>query len=1040
MKIQHTFKLSKSSFFIISSIVSTMFFITGCDATVGNGSGQVSDPVIVEFPIAYIERPLPRDEEGQLKATNILTPGDFNPGARLIIKERASVTALEIDVTDGVFDIPEGEIEALYDVKDLAVSSTGDRLLFSMRAPEDPNADDDNQPTWNIWEYNLDDAALTRIIADDSLAETGDDIDPYYLPDDRIVFSSNRRSESRRILLDEGKPQFAPLIEAGDIRGEEQTVFNLHVIEDGQDITQITFNESHDLQPTVLNSGEIIFVRQDNYIGGPAPRLSTYRIKPDGSELSVYYGYHREDIIEDLPPVIILEGEEDTRITANDRVALRRPVVLTDGSILFSQKLAESFTYGGDIVTADVQNFTDNTQPTNDNLGATGPAQTALSFDVVNIDGSGSFGGYYNSAFPLYDGTNRLIISWSSCLLDGLNIGTYINQAGQLINERGQFVDREGENLSSGVAPVVLTEEDIRPLPCTELALDVPDIALSEPAYGLWLYDVDNQTQTPVVLAQADTLYTDAVVFESKAAPIDILAPIPSDEEQVLIDEKVGIVNIRSVYDLDGVDTTPLGIEVMADPSQTNADDRPARFLRIIKAVSQPSEDVRDIDNSAFGEGPRQMKDIIGYVPIEPDGSAMFKVPASIAFTFSVLDAQGRRVNRNALDNNDIDLGRRHGNWSSVAPGETKTCTGCHNATSTLPHGRDEAQAPSVNFGASSTGFANSALRDDAGMVITTPTTMGQTMAEYYAEVNGARTPSTDIVFEEEWALEGAQSGTDIQLRYSSLATPSPARAGCLPSWSSACRSVINYETHIQPLWELERLVENPADPANPIIRTCTSCHNEDNFVASANGDSLETQLELTAQPPEVSPGYIRSFAQLFESTLILEANENGIIGPRTAERLALDENGGIVYELDGEDFVLDDNGDRIPLSTPDSPCTINDNNGFVFLVRNETTGEIEYQTTAGMFRRDEQGFRIPVTGQLQCTIGRRLNTNGARNNTAFFDFFSPGSGVATPHWIERSPTDISIDLSPSELKLISEWLDIGAQYYNDPFDAPEDD
>jgi hypothetical protein len=28
--------------------------------------------------------------------------------------------------------------------------------------------------------------------------------------------------------------------------------------------------------------------------------------------------------------------------------------------------------------------------------------------------------------------------------------------------------------------------------------------------------------------------------------------------------------------------------------------------------------------------------------------------------------------------------------------------------------------------------------------------------------------------------------------------------------------------------------------------------------------------------------------------------------------------------------------------------------------------------------------------------------------------------------------------LSTAELKLISEWLDIGAQYYNDPFAVPQ--
>ncbi len=38
--------------------------------------------------------------------------------------------------------------------------------------------------------------------------------------------------------------------------------------------------------------------------------------------------------------------------------------------------------------------------------------------------------------------------------------------------------------------------------------------------------------------------------------------------------------------------------------------------------------------------------------------------------------------------------------------------------------------------------------------------------------------------------------------------------------------------------------------------------------------------------------------------------------------------------------------------------------------------------------------------------------------------------------------TDGTIDhsdfMSPSELRLLSEWLDVGAQYYNDPFVAPE--
>jgi hypothetical protein len=43
-----------------------------------------------------------------------------------------------------------------------------------------------------------------------------------------------------------------------------------------------------------------------------------------------------------------------------------------------------------------------------------------------------------------------------------------------------------------------------------------------------------------------------------------------------------------------------------------------------------------------------------------------------------------------------------------------------------------------------------------------------------------------------------------------------------------------------------------------------------------------------------------------------------------------------------------------------------------------------------------------------------------------FFSKFAPGGSHAG--W-----------LSPAELRLVSEWLDIGAQYFNDPFAVPVD-
>jgi hypothetical protein len=52
------------------------------------------------------------------------------------------------------------------------------------------------------------------------------------------------------------------------------------------------------------------------------------------------------------------------------------------------------------------------------------------------------------------------------------------------------------------------------------------------------------------------------------------------------------------------------------------------------------------------------------------------------------------------------------------------------------------------------------------------------------------------------------------------------------------------------------------------------------------------------------------------------------------------------------------------------------------------------------------------------------LTAAGANSRPAFFSRF--GVNGAHPEW-----------LSPAELRLISEWLDLGAQYYNNPFDAP---
>jgi hypothetical protein len=76
-----------------------------------------------------------------------------------------------------------------------------------------------------------------------------------------------------------------------------------------------------------------------------------------------------------------------------------------------------------------------------------------------------------------------------------------------------------------------------------------------------------------------------------------------------------------------------------------------------------------------------------------------------------------------------------------------------------------------------------------------------------------------------------------------------------------------------------------------------------------------------------------------------------------------------------------------------------------------------------------EPGPPNPVTGapttiMVPVALAGPLSAGSASASTAFFGEFSAGG------------THFGY-LTPAELRLVSEWLDIGGQFYNDPFVAP---
>ena len=889
---------------LIGSVI--LFSLSACsggsgssDSSEGLGGGQDPDPVLVDYPLAYVKRDLLLDDNGDLLTSSVRMATEFFPGAELLIRDRASPSAAETSLTSGIFPDDADGNPPLYDVKDLAVNFDGSQLAFAMRAPRDPDLDDDEQPTWNLWLYDRGSSSVTRIIDSDTVAEEGDDIAPAFLPDGRIVFSSTRQRTAKAVLLDEGKPQFSALDEDRDA-----PALALHVVDaDGSDLNQITFNQSSDLDPAVMSDGRVVYSRWDNVAG--INRISLYATNPDGTEAQVLYGIHSHDT-----------GPN------GENIEFVEPSELPDGRLLVMMRAAGTQTRMGALpVAIDIANYVEHDVPTFPNAGLLSDAQEILVEGDLTLDESRPpLQGRYAKINALNDGTNRLVVAWSQCRLR--------------------------DTSSDPQDPIIL--------PCTPENLADANNVEADPLYGVWMHNLDDETQQPIVVAEIGEVYSDVVVMEDRLSPpviLDKTAGIDLDAD--LVAQNVGVLHIRSVYDLDGVATAD--IAALSDPAQSTAADRPARFLRVIKAVSMPDDDLVDLDGTAFGRSQAQlMRETIGYAPIEPDGSVQLKIPANVAFQVEVLDSNGRRISA------------RHQNWLQLRPGEEMQCVGCHATDSQAPHGRSAAQAPSVNVGAPTDGspfpntdpvlFANS----------------GETMAQVFARINGTANPNVDIAYTDVWTDPNVRAkDADLAYNYADLSTPAPTAPSCVGAWNSLCRILVNYETHIHPLWSVDRQ-QFDAGGALVVDNTCTGCHAP---VDAANAAMIPNgQLDLTDGASADQADHFKSYREL-----LFPDDEQEVVNGALVDRLVpvTDNQGNPLFQVDANgDLVLDAAGDPIPLT--------------------QTVG-----------------------------VAPPLRVGGANQSVNFFSLFAPGATHEGR-------------LSAAELKLVSEWIDLGGQYYNNPFDVPQ--
>jgi hypothetical protein len=877
------------------------------------GSGQDPDPVIVDFPIAYIRAPVPVDGNGMFEQRDLREQITFDFGADLLFRDRASPSAAAVNVT--------GELtQGLAAIRDVEIAYDGSALLFAMRFPFDPGLAEEDLPTWNIWQYTFDGGLLERVIVPDNTAEIGHDIMPKYLPDGRIIFSSTRQTQSQAVLIDENKPAFVALDE-----NRSEFAFNLHVMNvDGSGIEQVSFNQSHDLDPAVLSNGQIVFSRWDN--SGRNNEINLYRMNPDGSQLELLYG-----------------AQSHATGTNGELVQFMQPRELEDGRMLVLARPFVGTEGGGELIVIDTPQYVENAQPTKDNIGLlAGPAQEAATINEISTQaGTPSPGGRYNSVYPILDGTGRLLVSWSQCRL-----------AEQLAD------DGDPGSTDTRIVPCTdsrLANLFVQPDPANPVTPPVGSLVAAPPLYGIWMYDPRDDTQRPIVVGEEGFMMTEVVAADPQAAP-----PVVLDGENVfaldpsLADADEAVINIRSVYDIDG--RASLDISMIADPGLTLAIDRPARFLRIEKAVSIPDDDIVDLDGTDFGISTEQgMREIVGYAMIEPDGSVMTKVPANVALMISVLDANGKRI------------GARHQNWIQLKPGEELRCNGCHDPAALPPisHGRADAFAAAyAGAPAGDLQFPNT----NPQWSIATP---GETMAEVRARVTCALggcsslETSMNVIYRDVWTADPvvAALNEDIDYLYTDLVTPSPATLACQADWQALCRSVINYVEHIHPLWSQPRPQFD--DTGAPVIggngaqvdMQCTLCHAFP-YVDPADGVTVlppAGQLELTDGPSADEPDHYHAYRELLVTDNLQEVVAGQLVD-------VLQPNGQV--DVDGNPILV-----TVPIG---SPASI-----------------------------DGAGASGP--------------------------FFEPFENPNDPHYNT---------LSSAERRLIAEWLDVGAQYYNNPFDV----
>ena len=211
----------------------------------------IANPLVSGQPIVYVSRAQYRSDHHNTETmfqTGEINTGSFTGGGAIRTIDFAQGGQIRT-----ILEVPEGI------ARDLDVSFDGRKILFSLRH--------DREDDYHVYEINADGSGLTQLTFGSGIT----DIDPIYLPDGRILFTSTR------------EPKYCMC--------NRHIMGNLYTMDaDGANIQQIGHSTLYEGHSSLMPDGRILYDRWEYVDRNFGDAQGAWVCNPDGTNHAIYWG------------------------------------------------------------------------------------------------------------------------------------------------------------------------------------------------------------------------------------------------------------------------------------------------------------------------------------------------------------------------------------------------------------------------------------------------------------------------------------------------------------------------------------------------------------------------------------------------------------------------------------------------------------------------------------------------------------------------------------------------------------------------------